>query len=240
MNEAREIIKISGLSKRFGDIQAVEDLNLTVYSQDIYGFLGPNGSGKSTTIRMMLSLVRPDKGSVHIFGMPLQGNRKAILSRIGALVEKPDFYDYLTAYKNLEILATYSGKKVSASQIMDVLALTGLHDRAESKVKTFSKGMKQRLGIAQALLHQPELIILDEPTAGLDPQGVKDVRDLIIQLNSEMKKTILLSSHQLHEIEQLANRMIIIDMGRAVVEGYVAELLKNENQSLEGYFLTLT
>jgi ABC-2 type transport system ATP-binding protein len=240
MNETQEIIKISGLSKRFGDIQAVEDLNLTVYSQDIYGFLGPNGSGKSTTIRMMLSLVRPDKGSVSIFGLPLRGNRKAILSRIGALVEKPDFYDYLTAFKNLEILATYSGKKVTASQIMDVLALTGLHGRAESKVKTFSKGMKQRLGIAQALLHQPELIILDEPTAGLDPQGVKDVRDLIIQLNSEMKKTILLSSHQLHEIEQLANRMIIIDKGRAVVEGDVTELLKNGNQSLEGYFLTLT
>jgi ABC-2 type transport system ATP-binding protein len=240
MNEPKEIIKIRGLSKLFGDIQAVDNLNMNVYQQDIYGFLGPNGSGKSTTIRMMLSLVRPDSGIIEIFGLPLQGNRKAILGRIGALVEKPDLYDYLTAFKNLEILASYSGKKVTDKKIMEVLKITGIHERAEGKVKTFSKGMKQRLGIAQAILHDPELIILDEPTSGLDPQGVKDVRDLILHLNRDMHKTILLSSHQLHEIEQVANRMIIIDKGKTIVEGEVNDLLKIKGQNLEGYFLNLT
>ncbi len=189
---------------------------------------------------MILSLVKPDSGSIEIFGMPLNGFKKDILSRTGALVEKPDFYEYLSAYKNLEILARYSNINVSHDRIMEVLKTVGLLDRAQSKVKTYSKGMKQRLGIAQAILHDPELIILDEPTSGLDPQGVKDIRDLIIKLNKDLNKTILLSSHQLHEVEQVANRMIIIENGRSIVEGNVQELLKDRNQGLEGYFLNLT
>jgi ABC-type multidrug transport system ATPase subunit len=240
MESGQVIIRIRELSKRFNDIQAVDGLNLDVYAGDVYGFLGPNGSGKSTTIRMMLSLVRPDSGTIEIFGMTLQGHRRAILKRTGALVEKPDLYDYLSAFKNLEILSSYSGSKVTARRIMEVLTIIGLEKRAQSRVKTFSKGMKQRLGIAQALISDPELLILDEPTVGLDPQGVKDVRDLIHTLNHDMHKTILISSHQLHEIEQVANRMIIIDGGRAVVEGDVKELLKDKDQNLESYFLNLT
>jgi ABC-type multidrug transport system ATPase subunit len=240
MDPAHIIIRIRGLSKRFGDIQAVDGLNLDVYAGDIYGFLGPNGSGKSTTIRMMLSLVKPDSGTIELFGLPLRGNRRTILKRTGALIEKPDLYDYLTAFKNLEILSTYAGDKVTARRILEVLAITGLEKRAHSRVKTFSKGMKQRLGIAQALVSDPELLILDEPTAGLDPQGVKDMRDLIATLNHDMHKTVLISSHQLHEIEQVANRMIIIDKGHAVVEGGVKELLKTRDQNLESYFLNLT
>jgi len=240
MDPAHVIIRIRGLSKRFGDIQAVDGLNLDVYAGDVYGFLGPNGSGKSTTIRMMLSLVRPDSGTIELFGLPLRGSRRAILERTGALIEKPDLYDYLTAFKNLEILSAYAGDKVISRRIMEVLAVTGLVKRAHSRVKTFSKGMKQRLGIAQALVGDPELLILDEPTAGLDPQGVKDIRDLIATLNHDMHKTVLISSHQLHEIEQVANRMIIIDKGHAVVEGEVKELLKDRDQNLESYFLNLT
>lgn len=236
----QSIIKIRGLSKRLGDVKAVDGLNLDVYASDVYGFLGPNGSGKSTTIRMILSLVRPDSGTIEIFGRPFQYAVKEIPGRIGALVEKPDFYEYLSAIKNLEILSRYSGNKSDPRRIMDVLKITGLQDRAHSRVKTYSKGMKQRLGIAQAILHDPELIILDEPTSGLDPQGVKDIRDLILYLNRELNKTILLSSHQLHEVEQVANRMIIIENGQAVVEGDVHELLKDKNQGLESYFLNLT
>jgi ABC-type multidrug transport system ATPase subunit len=240
MNTSQPIITIRGLSKRFNHLQAVDNLNLEVLEADVYGFLGPNGSGKSTTIRMMLSLVRPDSGTIDIFGMSLKNSRKDILSRIGALVEKPDFYEYLSAYKNLEILSSYFGRKDSRDRIMEVLEITGLQDRANSKVKTYSRGMKQRLGIAQAILHDPELIILDEPTSGLDPQGVKDIRDLILYLSREIHKTILLSSHQLHEIELVANRMVIIDKGKAVIEGEVKELLKDKNQGLESYFLNLT
>jgi ABC-type multidrug transport system ATPase subunit len=223
------IIRVCELSKKLKEIQAVDHLSLEVCRGDIYGFLGPNGSGKSTTIRMMLSLVQPDEGNIEIFGLPLQNHSKQILSRIGALIEEPDFYEYLSAYKNLELLSVYSGKSVSSGRMTEVLELVGLKERAMSKVKTYSKGMKQRLGIAQALVHDPELLILDEPSIGLDPAGVKDIRELIRYLNTTLKKTIFLSSHLLTEIEQVSNRMIIINKGRAIVEGHVDKLLQKHH-----------
>jgi ABC-type multidrug transport system ATPase subunit len=223
------IIEVSNLSKEFKDVKAVNNLNLTVYKGDVFGFLGPNGAGKSTTIRMLLSLIKPNEGSIKIFGKNLNQNRKDILRRTGAIVEKPDFYGYLSAYKNLEILGRISGANYNRKSIMEILELVGLNKRYKSKVKTYSHGMKQRLGLAQALLHDPELIILDEPTTGLDPQGMKEIRDLIIYLSKEKKKTIFLSSHILHEVEIVADRMIIISKGSAQVEGYVKELL-NANQ----------
>ncbi|UCH20626.1 MAG: ABC transporter ATP-binding protein [Deltaproteobacteria bacterium] len=230
MAQGRErTISIRSLSKRLKDIQAVDHLSLDVFRGDVYGFLGPNGSGKSTTIRMMLSLVRPDKGSIEIFGLPLQHHCKQVLGRIGALIEKPDFYEYLSAYKNLELLSFYAGKAAASGRIEEVLELVGLRERAMSKVKTFSRGMKQRLGIAQALLNDPDLLVLDEPGIGLDPAGVKDMRELIRYLNTALKKTIFLSSHQLNEIEQVSTRMIIIDKGRAIVEGAVDELLQQHH-----------
>jgi ABC-type multidrug transport system ATPase subunit len=174
---------------------------------------------------MMLSLISPTSGSINIFGKSLTENRKEILTNIGAIVEKPDFYLYLSAIKNLEILAKISGKEVSQSRILELLELVGLRDRAKSKVKTYSHGMKQRLGIAQALLNNPELVVLDEPTTGLDPHGMKEIRDLIIRLSKEEKKTIFLSSHILSEIEIVANRMIIINKGSKIVEGEVNKLL---------------
>jgi ABC-type multidrug transport system ATPase subunit len=224
-----KIIEVENLSKQFGDLWAVKDLNLNVYKGDIFGFLGPNGAGKSTTIRMLLSLITPSEGKIKIFGKDLRTNRIAILKRIGAIVEKPDFYGYLSAYKNLEILGRLSETDISRNRILEILELVGLEKRFMSKVKTFSHGMKQRLGIAQALIHNPDLIILDEPTTGLDPQGMKEVRDLILSLSEQNKKTIFISSHILYEIELVANRMIIIDKGSAIVEGNVNELLNANN-----------
>ncbi len=224
---SEKIIEIKNLTKDFKEIKAVDNLNLNVYRGDVFGFLGPNGAGKSTTIRMMLSLIRPTQGSIRIFDKALKENRIEILKNIGAIVEKPDFYKNLSAFKNLEILGRISGKEVTKQRIMEILELVGLNKRANSKVKTYSHGMKQRLGIAQALIHDPELIILDEPTTGLDPQGMKEIRDLIIRLSKEQNKTIFLSSHILHEVELVANRMIIISKGMTKVEGYVQDLLKS-------------
>ncbi len=220
-----KVIEVENLSKHFKELKAVDNLNLSVFKGDVFGFLGPNGAGKSTTIRMLLSLITPADGNIKIFGKSLVENRNEILRRIGAIVEKPDFYGFISAYKNLEILGKISGKKISKNRIMEVLELVGLDKRFKSKVKTFSHGMKQRLGIAQALLHDPDLIILDEPTTGLDPQGMKEIRDLIIYLSKEKQKTIFLSTHILYEVELVANRMIIINKGASQVEGNVEELL---------------
>lgn len=227
MHSSEAVIEISGLTKQFKDVRAVDNLELSVFKGDVFGFLGPNGAGKSTTIRMILSLISPTSGSIKIFGKNLKESRKEILSNVGAIVEKPDFYNYLSAQKNLEILAKISGNDVRGKRISELLELVGLKDRAKSKVKTFSHGMKQRLGIAQALLHNPELIVLDEPTTGLDPQGMKEIRDLILHLSKVENKTIFLSSHILSEIELVANRMIIINKGTKIVEGEVAKLLNS-------------
>jgi len=225
MIEEDKVIEVRGLTKEFKEITAVDSLSLNVYRGDVFGFLGPNGAGKSTTIRMLLTLIRPKEGSIKLFGKSLIKDRNGILKEIGAIIEKPDFYNYLSAYKNLKILSQMSGKEITSKKIMETLETVGLKERSASKVKTYSHGMKQRLGIAQALLHDPELIILDEPTTGLDPQGMKEIRDLIIHLCSEENKTIFLSSHILSEVELVANRMIIINKGKTVVEGNVQELL---------------
>ena len=211
--QTEKVIEVQGLTKKFNNLIAVNKLDLNVYRGDVFGFLGPNGAGKSTTIRMLLSLIKSTSGTIKIFDKPLNQNRIEILSKVGAIVEKPDFYLYLSAYKNLEILGKVSGLEVSKNMIMEMLEVVGLKERYNSKVKTFSHGMKQRLGIAQALLHDPELIILDEPTTGLDPQGMKEIRDLINQLSKEQGKTIFLSSHILREVELITNRMIIINRG---------------------------
>lgn len=227
--DGEKIIEVNGLTKKFKDITAVNNLDLNVYYGDVFGFLGPNGAGKSTTIRLLLSLIKPTSGSIKIFNKSLKQNRRDILKKIGAIVEKPDFYLYLPAYKNLELLGKISGADVSKKRIMAMLELVGLEKRYKSKVKTFSHGMKQRLGIAQALLHNPELIILDEPTTGLDPQGMKEIRDLIIRLSKDENKTIFLSSHILSEVELIATRMIIINNGSTQIEGTVSDLLNSES-----------
>lgn len=225
-------IEIRDLSKHYGDIKAVDGLSMKVMPGDIYGFLGPNGSGKSTTIRMLLSLIRPTAGQILLFGHDLAVDRYQTLSRVGALIEKPDFYNYLPARKNLEILGKLSKVEPLAKRVDEVLDLVGLLPRANSIVRTFSLGMKQRLGIAQALLHKPDLIVLDEPTNGLDPQGQKEIRDLVKSLSQDSNITILISSHILFEIEQIANRMVIINRGKALVEGNVHDLINGEDRQV--------
>ncbi len=219
------IISVNHLSKNFNALKAVDDLSFTVNEGDIYGFLGQNGAGKSTTIRMLLSLVKPTSGEINILGKNLFTHRSEILQQTGAVIEKPDLYKYLTAYQNLFIFAKLSGINTTRQVIIKQLEMVGLAERAHSKVKTFSQGMKQRLGIAVALIHNPRIIILDEPTNGLDPQGIADMRNLILQLSKEMGKTILVSSHLLSEIELIANRILIINKGKKVVEGTAAVLL---------------
>jgi ABC-type multidrug transport system ATPase subunit len=226
MSENTCIIETCALQKWYGSIHAVNDLHLQVRAGNVYGILGPNGSGKSTLLRLLLGLVRPDAGTITLFGLPLATHRDRILRRVGALIDKPDFYEYLSAYHNLALLSRLSGLRLHRQQIMDSLEQAGLAARAYSKVKTFSQGMRQRLGIAQALLHDPELLILDEPTNGLDPQGVADVRALIVRLNQEQGKTVLLSSHLLHEIERVATHVLVLHQGHTVVEGAVHALLE--------------
>jgi ABC-type multidrug transport system ATPase subunit len=227
------IIEVNHLSKHFGDFQAVKDLSFTVEEGDVYGFLGQNGAGKSTTIRMLLTLIQPSSGEINIMGKSLQKNRINILQKTGAVIERPDLYQYLTAIENLFVFARLSGLKSTRIELLEKLQQVGLAERANSKVKTFSQGMKQRLGIAVALVHNPSLIILDEPTNGLDPQGIADMRNLIRSLSTDHGKTVVVSSHLLSEIEQIATRMIIIDKGVKVVEGSVSALLDPSQIVLE-------
>lgn len=214
----QEIIQVKGLTKKFNQFTAVNELSFTVNDGDIYGFLGQNGAGKSTTMRMLLTLIAPTSGSIELFGMNLQTHRNEILKQVGAVIEKPDVYKYLSAYENLKLFARLSGMKVSHQQLMNQLEVVGLASRANDSVKTFSQGMKQRLGIGIALIHNPKLIILDEPTNGLDPQGIADIRNLILHLSKEQGKTIVVSSHLLSEIEQVATKVLIIDRGKKIVE----------------------
>ena len=230
--EQQEIIEVKGLQKSFGSFESVKNVSFTVNKGDVFGFLGPNGAGKSTTMRCMLSLIKPNAGDIRIFGKNLFEERNAILAKVGSIVEKPDFYKYLSALKNLEIFARVSGAQVSQKDIYETLDFVGLLGREKDRVGGFSHGMRQRLGIAQTLLHQPELIILDEPTTGLDPQGIIEVRDLILRLKNEQNKTVILSSHQLAEIELVANRMVIINKGQTIIEGSVAELMNAQETLL--------
>jgi ABC-type multidrug transport system ATPase subunit len=226
MSDSEEkIVEVNHLVKHYGKFHALENVSFDVYRGDVFGFLGPNGAGKSTTIRTMLSLIKPTSGEIKLFGRDLSKDRNYILQRIGCIVEKPDFYKYLSAEKNIEIFARLSGVNVTKSKIHEIIEFVGLKGREKDKLGGFSHGMKQRLGIAQTLVHDPELIILDEPTTGLDPQGIIDIRNLILQLRNEHKKTVLLSSHILSEIELIANRMVIINKGKTIVQGSVADLL---------------
>jgi ABC-type multidrug transport system ATPase subunit len=224
------IISVENISKKFGNHLAVDNLSLQIAKGEIYGFLGPNGSGKSTTLRMMLGLLNPSGGNIFINGKSLSTQRSSIMQHIGCIIEKPDFYTYLSAQENLELFGRMSGisDKKSIASILEKVGLTG---REKDKVKTYSHGMKQRLGLAQALLHNPEIIILDEPNTGLDPQGIIELRNTIVQLNKEEGKTIVISSHILPEIEDIADSMILIHNGKTIAQGKIKELL-NEREHI--------
>jgi len=216
------ILETKNLSKSFGPSKAVDNLSLEIPEGSVFGFLGPNGSGKSTTIRMMTDLIRPDEGEVFIQGQSVQKKHQKALGKVGAFIERADFYKHLSAKTNLEMLARMDGK--GYSQIPIVLERVGLSSRANDKVKHYSQGMRQRLGIAQALLAKPKLLILDEPTNGLDPQGMKEVRDLIKELNNE-GITIFISSHLLNEVQKMCTHVAIIFEGKLITSGSMNTLL---------------
>lgn len=217
------VLRTRHLTKSFKGRKAVDDLGFEVHEGEIFGFLGPNGAGKSTTIRLMLSLIKPDTGDVEIFGQSIRKNRSRALGNVGALIEEADFYRNISAARNLGLLGRM--QKVSEKRTDEVLEIVGLHDRRKDKVKAYSHGMKQRLGIAQALLNSPRLLLLDEPTSGLDPRGMKEVRELIKTL-ADKGMTVFLSSHLLHEVEQVCTSMAIINRGKLITSGKVDELLK--------------
>ena len=219
------VIKVQALSKNFGTLKAVDQLSFEVERGQVYGFLGQNGSGKSTTIRMLLSLIHPSEGHIEIFGQSLTTHRSEILEQIGAVIERPDLYPYLTAQEHLNLFAKLRKQKITPAKIEATLSQVGLLARANDKVQTYSLGMKQRLGIGIALLHDPQLIILDEPTNGLDPQGIADIRQLIKSLSKDHGKTVLVSSHLLSEIEQIASHILIIHQGKKMAEGPTSSLL---------------
>lgn len=214
---SQPIIEIKGLDFYFKDFKALDQVNLHVPTGSIYGFLGPNGAGKTTTIRVLLDLFHSQRGQVKIFGKELRANRGEILSKVGALIENPSIYKHLSGRQNLEVIRKMLG--VPKSRIDEVLKIVRLVDNADKKAKNYSLGMCQRLGLASALLTDPELLILDEPTNGLDPSGIIEMRELIINLNKEHGKTIFLSSHILSEIEKLATDVAIIDQGKIQFQG---------------------
>ena len=216
------VLSTRGLTKRFGDNTAVDHLDLTVHEGEVFGFLGPNGAGKTTTLRMILGLIYPSSGEVEVLGRRVPQERREALRNVGGFVETPAFYNNMSARRNLRLLGRLNDLH-DEQRINEVLGTVGLIERADSKVGDYSQGMKQRLGIANALLHRPALIVLDEPTSGLDPQGMKGVRELITGLSSE-GITVVLSSHLLHEVEQVCSRAMIINKGRVVVQGPVDQL----------------
>ena len=216
-------IEARGLVKRYGDITAVDRVDLTVRSGDVYGYLGPNGAGKTTSLRMLLGLITPDEGSAELFGRdPMLVGARA-LDGVAGFVEAPRFYPYLSGRRNLELVAALDGGDAS-ERIDDALATVDLATRAKDKVKGYSHGMKQRLGIAGALLRDPRLLLLDEPTTGLDPAGMRDMRALVHRL-AEEGITVLLSSHLMSEVEDLCDRVAIVTRGRVVYEGALDELI---------------
>jgi ABC-2 type transport system ATP-binding protein len=225
-------IEFSNLSKSFGrgknQVQAVKNINLQIESGQVYGFLGPNGAGKSTTIRMMLDLIRPTTGHTQVFGKDTATEHE-VLRRFGSMVEGATFYPFMSGRKNLEVLARTSGH-IDKQRIEILLEQVGLIERAKQNVDAYSMGMKQRLGLAAALLDDPELVVLDEPTNGLDPSGIREMRTFIRELVGEQGKTVFLSSHLLSEVEQVCDRVAIINHGQIIREGTVANLLDNKAQ----------
>lgn len=224
------IVQTKNLVKVFNKVKSVDMVNLKVKEGEIYGFLGPNGAGKSTTIKMLLGLIKPNSGEVNIFGKSIRDNREEILKDIGALVESPSYYGHLTAYENLEILRRVL--KLTKEDIEDKLRLVNLWEVRNKKVREFSLGMKQRLGIAQALMGDPKLLILDEPTNGLDPAGIIEIRNLIRFLAKEKNITIIISSHILSEIELVATEVGVINKGKLLYQGSLENLKKNSTNEI--------
>ena len=230
------MLEIQKLNKSYRRRKIINNLNMTVYKGDIYGFLGANGEGKTTTIRMITSLIKADSGDIIINGKSVINCKNEAIRNIGAMVEAPKFYENMSGYENLELMAKIM-PGISDRDIQNVLDLVGLKDRGRDKFKEYSMGMKQRLGIANALLGDPKLIILDEPSNGLDPYGMKEINNLIVSLAKRCDKTFIISSHLLHEMEGICNRIGILHSGKLCIEGEVRTLINdNKVENLEELF----
>lgn len=223
------ILEVQGLEKRIGKRTLVQDISFKVAEGEIFGFLGPNGAGKTTTIRMLVGLIRPTAGSVRIAGYDIRRHFLQGIRHVGCIVENPELYPYLSGRENLELFARMQST-VPQERIDEVVRLVELSDRINDKVKTYSLGMRQRLGIAQALLGQPKLLILDEPTNGLDPAGIREMRHFIRRLSREERISIFISSHILHEVQLLCDRVAIIDEGKMIWTGKIDQLLESETR----------
>ena len=217
------ILHTQDLRKYFGQVHAVDGVNLSVSRGQVYGFLGPNGSGKTTTIGMILGLIHPTAGRVSLFGNPVSPSQTRPLRNVGALVGAPSLVPYLSARQNLDLIARLS-PELPHTRIDEVLETVGLDESANRRASHFSTGMKQRLGLGMAILHKPDLLILDEPTNGMDPAGMRDIRNLIIML-ADQSVTIFISSHLLHEVEQICDRVAVLKQGKIIAEGEVKDLL---------------
>jgi ABC-2 type transport system ATP-binding protein len=226
------ILAVKGLEKYYGTFHALKGLDLEVKRGEIFGLLGPNGAGKTTMIRILVGLIKPNKGTVRYFDKIGLKDLNVALPRIGSIIEEPRFYPYLSGKLNLQVSARYYPTKIGNKRISELIDLVGLTGRESDRVSTYSQGMRQRLGIAQAMLNDPEIIILDEPTNGLDPKGIIELRQLIIRLKEEFGKTVILSSHILSEVEQMADSMAIINRGVCVSQGNVSELLSKNSVSV--------
>lgn len=229
------LLSTTNLGKRYGRRWALSGVNLELNKGDILGLLGPNGAGKSTLIRILTGLIKPNRGIVNFQGKEY---KKVPGGNIRALIEEPHFYNYLSGWENLKIIARISGI-AEEEQIIESLERLGLYERRNDKVKSYSQGMKQRLGIAQAIMDKAELVILDEPTNGLDPRGIREIRELIRELNQEEGISFIISSHLLLEIEGLCNRITILNEGKLMAQGYIQDLL-DSNQSLEDFFISVS
>lgn len=219
-----EVLKVDNLTKKRGDKIVVDNLSFSVNKGDIFGFLGPNGAGKSTTMKMILKLIKKDSGKIYIDGFDIDTNFKDAIRNVSAIIENPAIYLDLTAYDNLKIVKNFSDSYSVSYDIEDVLEIVGLKGREYEKVKNYSLGMKQRLSIAMALIKNPKIILLDEPTNGLDPKGIIEMRELIKELSQKHNKTIIISSHILHEIEMMCNRVVIINKGKQILESDIASI----------------
>lgn len=224
------VLQTNNLSKTFGKHKAVDSVNISAYQGEVFGFLGPNGAGKTTTLGMVLGLIHPTDGDVTVLGERVTPNRTGVLKQVGALLGAPAFVPYLSAWTNLELVARLS-PGVDKQRIADVLKLVGLSDYARRKVGMFSTGMKQRVGLAMALVHRPRFVILDEPTNGLDPAGMREIRGLLRGL-ADNGTTVLLSSHLLNEVQQVCDRIAVLNKGKVVAQGLVSDLLREQKPAV--------
>ena len=232
LKDGLPVLKLENVQKAYGDKQAVNGVSLEVKKGDVYGFLGPNGAGKTTTIKLILGLLYLDNGNIIVNGYNIKDDFKLAIEKVGAVVETPRFYEYLTGIENLRQIANLHSN-IPQTRIDEVIEIVGLKHRINEKVSKYSLGMKQRLGIARALLNNPSLIILDEPTNGLDPQGMKEIRELILELADKNKITFFISTHLLNEVEQICNKVAILKEGELVTSGRVDSLLDKNVEELE-------